>query len=113
MINRKHYEHQRIEEILDNLNRAWKELNDLVKEKSSKLAQAADRKDIIRAIDDANLRLDEIERQLSQNEQGNDLRSVKELIQKKSNLDQDITILENKITEISSTITCVNVRSGA
>jgi len=101
LINRKHYEHQRIEEILDNLNRAWKELNDLVKEKSSKLAQAADRKDIIRAIDDANLRLDEIERQLSQNEQGNDLRSVKELIQKKSNLDQDITILENKITEIS------------
>jgi spectrin beta len=101
LIHRKHYETPRIEAVLDRLNKAWKELNEMVKDKSSKLSQAADKKDITRAIDDANARLDEIERQLKMNENASDLRSVKELIQRKNNLDQDINILETKITDVS------------
>ena len=101
LIHRKHYETPRIEAVLDRLNKAWNELNEFVKDKTAKLTQAADKKDITRAIDDANARLDDIERQLTMNESASDLRSVKELIQRKNNLDQDINILETKISDVS------------
>uniref|UniRef100_A0A7E4UVW3 Spectrin beta chain n=1 Tax=Panagrellus redivivus TaxID=6233 RepID=A0A7E4UVW3_PANRE len=101
LIQRQHYEKRSIRAILDDINAGWKELNALTAEKSSKLTQAADKKDISQAIKEANDRLDEIERQLAQNELGNDLRSVKELIQKRSNLDSDITVVQAKIKDIA------------
>jgi spectrin beta len=46
--------------------------------------------------------LEEIESQLVSNEQGSNLRSVKELIQKKNAIDQEILLLERKVADISA-----------
>lgn len=79
----------------------WKELADMVSHKSEKLGQAEDRRTLLQMIYDANSRLDEIEKQLSSNERGNNLRNVKELIQKKNAVDQEISMLEQRVTDIS------------
>lgn len=55
-----------------------------------------------RLIKDAHSKLDEIEAHLKSNEQGSNLRNVKELIQKKNAIDQEILLLEKKVADISA-----------
>lgn len=57
--------------ILKNLNLDWNHLADLVKKKSQKLGEADDRKALIKMINAAHARLDEIEKQLMSDEHGN------------------------------------------
>lgn len=74
LIGQKHHESPNIARILKNLNSEWDALVRLAKERGDKLKQADDRKVIMKMIDDANLKLDDIERQLAANEPSNDLR---------------------------------------
>ncbi|KAI6189412.1 Karst [Aphelenchoides bicaudatus] len=69
---------------------------------SHQLEEADDKKALERLIKDAHSKLDEIENQLASNEQGSNLRSVKELIQKKNAIDQEILLLERKVADISA-----------
>lgn len=66
------------------------------------MEEADDKKALERLIRDAHSKLDEIENQLASNEQGSNLRSVKELIQKKNAIDQEILLLERKVADISA-----------
>uniref|UniRef100_A0A915EMN4 Spectrin beta chain n=1 Tax=Ditylenchus dipsaci TaxID=166011 RepID=A0A915EMN4_9BILA len=101
LVGQNHCEKIKIGVILSNLNRDWNQLADLVKKKSQTLNQADGKKALIKMINAAHLRLDDIERQLGSDEQGGDLRGIKGLIQKKNDTDQDIAQLEKKITDIS------------
>ncbi|KAI1720497.1 spectrin repeat domain-containing protein [Ditylenchus destructor] len=101
LVAQNHAETTKIAIILKNLNQDWNHLADLVKKKSQKLGEADDKKTLIKMINAAHARLDEIEKQLMSDEHGGNLRSVKGLIQKKNEIDQDISQLEKKINDIS------------
>lgn len=70
LIREKHYEAKKIKAILMSLNEEWNRLAELVKRKSQKLAEADGKKALVALINDAHLRLLEIERQLASDEQG-------------------------------------------
>lgn len=102
LIAQQHFESPQIAHILEYLNDEWQQLSRLVDLKSHNLEEADDKKALERLVKDANLKLDDIESQLASNEQGSNLRNVKELIQKKHAIDQEILLLERKIADISA-----------
>lgn len=79
-----------IRTVLSPLDRNWAELEAMAQSKGERLAQADEQRALEEAIADANARLDELERRLGEVERGRDLRSVKELMKRKSQAEQDI-----------------------
>lgn len=82
MEQEKHFKSQEIRRILSDLNDYWARLESIAKSRGSKMRQACDQRNLNRMLDDANLKLAEMEKNLASNDLGQDLRSVKQLIQK-------------------------------
>lgn len=55
---------------MENLNQNWKQLTEMVEKKSQKLGQAENKKALVKLINDALQRLNDIEKQLNSDEQG-------------------------------------------
>ena len=82
MIDDGHYAAPEIRETLGRVNEQWERLDDKAKDKGKKLREASQQELFYRALEDANAKLDEMERLISSDDVGHDLRSVRTLLNK-------------------------------
>ncbi|VDM97600.1 unnamed protein product [Thelazia callipaeda] len=100
LISTQHYESKSMRKLLDGVNTEWAELIRAANIKGERLKQAEHQKGLNSALDDAHLKLDEIESSLSSKDLGSDLRGVKELIYKQVMVEKDMTVFEKRIIEM-------------
>jgi len=81
-IKEKHYATPEIKQTMSDLNSSWKRLDDMSKDKGTKLRQAAQQELLNKALEDANAKLGEMERLVSSDDIGKDLRGVRDLLKK-------------------------------
>lgn len=89
-----------VEEMLQDVNQKWKHLIKISLEKGRRLEQAALQREHNRSIEDAKSKLEEFENSLQSKQVGNDLRSCRDLMNKHHILEADITMWEQKISEL-------------
>ncbi|XP_063699935.1 spectrin beta chain, non-erythrocytic 5 isoform X3 [Culicoides brevitarsis] len=89
-----------VQQALENANQKWKNLMALSLEKGRRLEQAGLQREHNRNIEDAKTKLVDFETVLQSKQVGQDLRSCKELLNKHQIVEQDITMWEQKITEL-------------
>ena len=77
-----HYASKEIKTILTKLNREWADLYEKSQDKGKKLRQAAQQELLNKALEDAKAKLDEVERSVSSDDLGKDLRGVKDLLKR-------------------------------
>lgn len=82
MIDNRHYAAPEIKTILGQVNEQWERLDDKAKDKGKKLREASQQELFYRALEDANAKLAEMERLVSSDDVGHDLRSVRTLLNK-------------------------------
>ena len=82
MVKAKHFATPEIEKTLTKLNRDWDDLYEKSRDKGLKLRQAAQQELFNKALEDANAKLAEMERLVSSDDVGKDLRGVKDLLVK-------------------------------
>jgi len=82
MMKNGHYATPEIKETLTRVNGQWKRLDEKAKDKGKKLREASQQELFYRALEDANAKLDEMERLVSSDDVGHDLRSVRTLLNK-------------------------------
>jgi len=82
MIRDGHYATPEIKEILGQVNEQWQRLDDKAKDKGKKLREASQQELFYRALEDANAKLAEMEKLVSSDDVGHDLRSVRMLLNK-------------------------------
>lgn len=80
LVHHRHFNSTEIKELLDRLNAEWAALHKLSEDKGDKLRQADRQKNYYKFLDDAQSRLDDIERRLEATDIGYDLRSAKDLL---------------------------------
>jgi spectrin beta len=76
------YQQADIEQMLQDLNLMWEELVSLSRDKGQRLRQAAAQHTYNRTVEDARLKLEEMELFLQSREVGTDMRHCKELLKK-------------------------------
>ncbi|KAL8620004.1 hypothetical protein ACOMHN_015286 [Nucella lapillus] len=89
-----------IKGILGDLNRQWEDLASKAEDKGEKLRQASQQQMLNRALDDAQNKLDEMEKSVANQDLGSDLRGIKELLKKHQTLEMDLGTLANTIQTI-------------
>jgi len=82
MVSDKHYATPEIKQTLGTLNNQWQKLDDKAKDKGKKLREAAQQELFNKALEDANAKLAEMERLVSSDDIGKDLRGVRSLLHK-------------------------------
>ena len=82
MMDKKHVKTPEIQETLDKVNGQWKTLSSLSQDKGDKLRQAAQQELFNKALQDAEAKMDELEKLLKSDDVGKDLHSVKDLLLK-------------------------------
>jgi len=82
MINDRHYATPEIQTILGHVNSQWERLDDKAKDKGKKLREASQQELFYRALEDANAKLAEMEKLVSSDDVGHDLRSCRALLNK-------------------------------
>jgi len=82
MVKAKHFASPEIKNILTKVNRDWADLYEKSRDKGLKLRQAAQQELFNKALEDANAKLAEMERLVSSDDIGKDLRGVKDLLVK-------------------------------
>lgn len=97
LVSKKHYESPNVEKIVRQVNAQWGDLKKQVWNKGLRLRQAADQKGLDRILEDAHAKLDEMQTALNSKDQGLDLRSVKDLLQKHAVLEQEMGLYGNKV----------------
>ncbi|VDM44604.1 unnamed protein product [Toxocara canis] len=101
LIAQQHYESPSIKRLLDGVNREWAELCQAAEAKRERLRQADAQKGLNRSLDDAHLKLDDIQNALQSKDLGSDLRGVKDLLQKHSLIENEMSLFDKRIREIS------------
>uniref|UniRef100_A0A5S6R1A2 Spectrin beta chain n=1 Tax=Trichuris muris TaxID=70415 RepID=A0A5S6R1A2_TRIMR len=96
----KNVKSEEVEATLRRLNHEWKLLLDHSAARGRRLQQAWEQRALNRILDDANLKLVEIEKELQSDDIGVDLRGIKQLIQKHSVLEQDVSMYAKKVQDI-------------
>ncbi|XP_067895807.1 spectrin beta chain, non-erythrocytic 5 isoform X2 [Heterodontus francisci] len=91
MINAGHYAVNEIEPWMKQIENLWNELLENCQEKRSKLVDAHKALNFQRSIDDVENWLTEVEKQLDHPDHGTDLVSVKNLLNKQQDLEEDIS----------------------
>ncbi|XP_067847252.1 spectrin beta chain, non-erythrocytic 5 [Heptranchias perlo] len=97
MINAGHYAVDEIEPRMKQIQDLWKELLENCREKRSKLVDAHKALHLQRSIDDVEKWLSEVEQQLADPIYGKDLASVKNLLNKQQDLEEDISSYVERI----------------
>jgi DNA repair exonuclease SbcCD ATPase subunit len=82
MVADKHYATPEIKQTLTSLNKQWDQLDDKAKDRGKKLREAARQELFNKALEDANAKLAEMEKLVSSDDIGKDLRSVRSLLHK-------------------------------
>ncbi|EJD74610.1 beta chain spectrin [Loa loa] len=101
LIAARHYESESIRRMLDGVNAEWSDLLRAANAKGECLRQAEDQKGLNSALDDAHLKLDEIQASLNSKDLGYDLRGVKELIHKQVIVEKEMAIFEKRVLEMT------------
>uniref|UniRef100_A0A915PUP8 Spectrin beta chain n=1 Tax=Setaria digitata TaxID=48799 RepID=A0A915PUP8_9BILA len=101
LIAARHYESKSIKRLLDGVNTEWADLLHSANEKGERLRQAEDQKTLNGVLDDAHLKLDEIQTSLSSNDLGSDLRGVKELIHKQVIVEKEMAVFGKRVFEMT------------
>ena len=86
--------------MLQDLNTTWEELVALSRDKGRRLRQAAAQHTYNRTMEDARLKLEEMELSLQSREVGTDLRHCKELLKKHQVLENDMNTWDQKISDL-------------
>ncbi|CAI2353897.1 unnamed protein product [Caenorhabditis sp. 36 PRJEB53466] len=102
LVGKKHYESPNVEKVVRQVNGQWGDLKNQVWNKGQRLRQAADQKGLDRILEDAHAKLDEMEAALNSKDQGLDLRSVKDLLQKHTVIEQEMGLYGNKLCDIEN-----------
>ncbi|GFO34699.1 spectrin beta chain, non-erythrocytic 5-like, partial [Plakobranchus ocellatus] len=102
LIAEHHPKSDEVRSIMDKLNSQWAELNSRAEDKGNKLRQASAQHTLNRALDDAQAKLDEMEKSVANPDLGSDLRGVKQLLNKHHNLETDLASLSGTIHGIVS-----------
>ncbi|KAG8212660.1 hypothetical protein J437_LFUL019424, partial [Ladona fulva] len=102
LINEGNYRSDDVRAILNDLNMRWDKLVALSADKGRRLRQAADQHNYNRTLEDARLKLEEIETSLQSQEVGVDLRSCNELLKKQQVIESDLDTWEKRIGDIVS-----------
>ncbi|XP_041352702.1 spectrin beta chain, non-erythrocytic 5-like isoform X2 [Gigantopelta aegis] len=100
LIADKHYASPEIKEVKEKLNREWVDLNEKAADKGKKLHDASKQQMLNRALEDAQTKLDEMEKSVANQDIGSDLRGVKTLLKKHQTLENDLDILSETIQTI-------------
>uniref|UniRef100_F1KPH2 Spectrin beta chain n=1 Tax=Ascaris suum TaxID=6253 RepID=F1KPH2_ASCSU len=101
LIAQQHYESPSIKRLLDGVNREWAELCKAAEAKGERLRQADAQKGLNRSLDDAHLKLDDIQNALQSKDLGSDLRGVKDLLQKHGLVEKEMSVFDKRIKEIT------------
>ena len=80
MIQEGHYAGPEIGKTLEDVNSQWADLSARSQDKGNKLRQAVDQKRLIQALEDAEEKLNQMEKMVASQDIGSDLRSVKKLL---------------------------------
>ncbi|GBP27213.1 Spectrin beta chain, non-erythrocytic 5 [Eumeta japonica] len=91
-----------VEQRLNDLHRSWETLVAASRDKGSKLRQAAAQRGHKRAIEDAKARLVELERALTSEETGSDLRSCRRLLTQHQALEVELTQMEQRAQALAA-----------
>ncbi|KAH6925479.1 hypothetical protein HPB50_005728 [Hyalomma asiaticum] len=100
LIAGKHYASDDIRSVLDYLDEQWQELCRRTNERGQCLRQASAQRAHNRALEDARVKLDELEAALASRDLGHDLRSVKELLKRHQALEAELTTWETKVLDL-------------
>ncbi|XP_043493138.1 spectrin beta chain, non-erythrocytic 5 isoform X1 [Polistes fuscatus] len=100
LISEENYRSDDVGETLKDLNDQWDRLVALSLEKGRRLRQAASQHGYNRTMEDARLKLEEIENCLQSKQVGTDLRSCKELLKKHQTLESDMCQWEQKVDDL-------------
>ncbi|XP_063994705.1 spectrin beta chain, non-erythrocytic 5 isoform X3 [Diachasmimorpha longicaudata] len=100
LISEQNYRSNDVGDTLKDLNDQWSQLVALSLEKGRRLRQAASQHGYNRTMEDARLKLEEIENSLQSKQVGTDLRSCKELLKKHQILETDMCQWEQKVDDL-------------
>nr|XP_034181536.1 spectrin beta chain, non-erythrocytic 5 isoform X4 [Osmia lignaria] len=100
LISEENYRSDDVGKTLKELNDQWDRLVALSLEKGRRLRQAASQHGYNRTMEDARLKLEEIENCLQSKQVGIDLRSCKELLKKHQTLESDMCQWEQKVDDL-------------
>ncbi|XP_076180871.1 spectrin beta chain, non-erythrocytic 5 kst isoform X3 [Ptiloglossa arizonensis] len=100
LISEENYRSDDVGQTLKELNDQWERLVALSLEKGRRLRQAACQHGYNRTMEDARLKLEEIENCLQSKQVGVDLRSCKELLKKHQSLESDMCQWEQKVDDL-------------
>ncbi|CAL1674075.1 unnamed protein product [Lasius platythorax] len=100
LISEENYRSDDVGKTLKDLNDQWDRLVALSLEKGRRLRQAASQHGYNRTMEDARLKLEEIESCLQSKQVGLDLRSCKELLKKHQTLESDMCQWEQKVDDL-------------
>ncbi|XP_012280338.1 spectrin beta chain, non-erythrocytic 5 isoform X2 [Orussus abietinus] len=100
LISEENYRSEDVGKTLKDLNDQWDRLVALSLEKGRRLRQAASQHEYNRTMEDARLKLEEIESSLQSRLVGTDLRSCKELLKKHQTLETDMSQWEQKVDDL-------------
>ncbi|XP_052120778.1 spectrin beta chain, non-erythrocytic 1 isoform X4 [Frankliniella occidentalis] len=100
LISEGNYRSPEVQKILDNLNTAWEELVQVSRNKGARLRQAAAQKSYNRMLEDAQIKLEEMEMALQSKQLGVDLRNCKQLIKKHQGLESDMNQWDQRVNDL-------------
>ena len=100
LIENKHYASEQISKILKSVNSLWDELCTRTDERGKGIRQANGQLTYNKTLDHAREKFNELNKNLSSDELGSDLRSCKELIKKHQAVENEAANWETKITEL-------------
>jgi spectrin beta len=89
-----------VKKMLKKVNGKWEKLKQISLEKGRRLEQASLQREHNKNIEDAKKKLGELESNLQSKQVGNDLRSCKDMMNKHQLLESDISMWEQKISEL-------------
>ena len=100
LVGRSEITAEKIEQTISLMNSQWDELVSRTEERGKGLRQANAQVDFYNQLENARSKLTELERSVSSNELGKDLRSCKELIKKHQAMEADLSSWQAKVGEL-------------
>ena len=100
LIQSSHYATPEVKTVLGDLNSRWDQLDVKAKDKGKKLRQAARQELFNQALSEANAQLAEMERLVSMDDVGKDLRSTKDLMKRHQMLEKEMRLNAEKLKSI-------------
>jgi spectrin beta len=95
-----HYRKQDVDALLDLMNDEWDALVAASVDKGRKLRQAAAQQAHNKTLDDAKIKLDELNTEVLHDDVGHDMRSCRDLFKKQQLLENEVALWDQKINDL-------------